>query len=56
MDESHKDFEIFSDPSYFDMWALRPTGVKDFNLTLHFSTRSEAIVTSHVIAEWMTKT
>jgi hypothetical protein len=27
----NKEWEIFSDLSYYDMWAVRPVGDKEFN-------------------------
>lgn len=50
--EPHEPFEVFSDAVYFDMWALRPKGQTDFNLTLHFDKRHDAVRASYVIAEW----
>lgn len=47
------EFEIFSDPSYYDMWALRPVGVRDFNNTLHFNTMKDAQFAAQVIGNWM---
>lgn len=36
-------WEIFCDPCYYDMWAVRPVGCRSFTETKHFPTRSEAI-------------
>lgn len=38
------DWEMYLDLSYFDMWAVRPVGDKDFNSPrlFHFSRREEA--------------
>lgn len=36
-------FEIFRDPSYFDMWAIRRIGETDFYKTRHFDTLEDAI-------------
>ena len=46
------EFEIFLDPSYYDMWCLKPKTSKDFDLTLHFSTQEQAIHAMRVILEW----
>ena len=51
-DTPHDDYEVFSDPSYFDMWCLRPSGSKDFNLTMHFMNEKQANHASHVAAHW----
>lgn len=47
-----EDFEIFLDPSYYDMWCLKPKTCRDFNLTLHFNTREQAVHALQVILEW----
>lgn len=31
MKELNTKWEIFQDPSYYDMWAVRPVEYKDFN-------------------------
>ena len=38
-------WEMFCDESYYDMWAVRPVGDKDFNSPrlFHVSTREDAI-------------
>lgn len=37
-------WELFCDPGYYDMWAVRPVGDKDFNSPqlFHFATSAEA--------------
>lgn len=37
-------WEIYSDPSYYDMWAVREVGDRDFNSPrlFHFITYEEA--------------
>jgi hypothetical protein len=35
-------FEIFRDSSYYDMWAVRLVGNRDFNQTMHVATEKEA--------------
>ncbi|WP_306147272.1 hypothetical protein [Roseibium sp. MMSF_3361] len=51
---AHEDFEVFSDPAYYDMWCLRPVGEKAFNQTIHFALLKDAVYASHVVAAWMT--
>ena len=46
-------FETFNDPSYFDMWCVRSTGDKDFNMTIHLTKREDAEHAKCVIEEWM---
>ncbi len=46
-------FEVYIDPSYYDMWAVRPIGETEFIRTLHFAKKGEAISASYVIAFWM---
>ena len=38
------EWEVFNDPSYFDMWAVRPVGDRDFqSLRLfHFARKDDA--------------
>lgn len=40
-------FEVFSDPCYYDMWAARQIGERDFMRTAHFTTRGEAVAWTH---------
>ncbi len=40
-------FEVFSDMCYFDLWAVRPVGCRDFHQTAHFQTCEEAVAWSH---------
>lgn len=37
-------WEMFNDPSYYDMWAVRPVGDKDFNSPrlFHFTMEDDA--------------
>lgn len=39
-----RDWEIFVDKSYYDLWAVRPVGEKNFNsgLTFHVLLKEEA--------------
>lgn len=53
MNEPHENFEIFEDPNYYDMWCVRRKGTKDFNDTIHFGSREQAIHASHVVAGWI---
>jgi len=46
------DFEVFSDPCYFDMWCLRPIGSRDFNATIHFGAVEEAQAAGDIIRTW----
>ena len=46
-------FETFNDPCYFDMWCVRSTGDKDFNMTIHLTKREDAEHAKCVIEEWM---
>ena len=45
--------EIFYDPCYFDMWCVRDSATKDFNMTLHFSSTEHAEHAKAVIEEWI---
>ena len=40
--EFYEGYEIFRDPSYYDMVAYRKKGEKDFNATNHVDTFKEA--------------
>ena len=44
--------EVFNDPSHYDMWAVRPVGVRDFNLTVHFNTATEAYFAAQCFEAW----
>lgn len=46
------EFEIFYDPCYFDMFAVRPKETKNFNSTLHFSSEKQAKHAVQTINEW----
>lgn len=43
--------EVFQDPSYYDMWAVRADGETDFGRTLHFQSRKHAVHATEVIGE-----
>lgn len=47
MDNAADGYEVFCDVSYFDYWAAREVGIKDFYQTAHFETRAEAIAWTH---------
>lgn len=42
MTEIYKNYEIYSDPAYYDMIAVRPVGETRFEFTLHFSNVEKA--------------
>ena len=46
-------FEIFRAPCYFDMWGVRSTADKDFNMTIHLSKQAGAEHAKYVIEEWV---
>ncbi len=42
------EYEVWVDPCYYDLWAVRKAGVGRWDETLHFPTKAEAI-------EWVEK-
>lgn len=46
-------WEFFMDKSYYDMWAVRPVGDRDFNSPrlFHFATREEAIAAADALSK-----
>lgn len=40
-------WEVFSDPSYYDLWAVRPIGERGFSGTAHCAHKDEAIAYSY---------
>lgn len=44
-------WEYYCDGSYFDMWAVRPIGDRDFNsqLLFHVINKDEAIELCHIL-------
>ena len=44
-------WEFYQDPSYFDMWAVRPIGDKDFDSPrlFHVKTREIAITLTGIL-------
>ena len=49
------DFEIFIDPSYYDMWCLKPKASKDFRYTIHLMSKAHAEHTLAVMLHWFVK-
>jgi DNA-binding GntR family transcriptional regulator len=45
--------EVFEDRMYFDQWCVRPKGSSDFNDTIHFIRKEEALVARRVIEGWV---
>lgn len=35
-------YEVFADPSYYDLWAVRPVGEQSFNATIHAASHADA--------------
>ena len=44
-DKRGREWECFSDMSYFDIWCVRPKGERDFNgeVSFHFMTFDQAV-------------
>jgi hypothetical protein len=47
--------EMFIDHAYYDMWCVKPVGMKDFNQTLHFNTEKEAGYALQTIEKWLNR-
>jgi hypothetical protein len=45
--------EVFEDRMYFDMFCVRPEGSSDFNDTIHFVRKADALVAMRVIESWI---
>jgi len=45
--------EVFEDRMYWDKWCVRPKGSSDFNDTIHFIRKEEALVARRVIEGWI---
>lgn len=45
--------EVFEDRMYFDQWCVRPKGSSDFNDTIHFVRKADALVAMRTIEEWI---
>jgi hypothetical protein len=46
-------FEVFEDRMYFDQFAVRPKGSSDFNDTIHFVRKIDALVAQKTIERWI---
>jgi hypothetical protein len=44
--------EMFIDHAYYDMWCVKPVGMRDFNATLHFNSEKEAGYAMQTIEKW----
>lgn len=53
MNERIRELETFIDPCYYDMWCVKPKGMKEFNKALHFATEEEALYAKQCIEEWI---
>lgn len=40
-------YEVFCDMSYYDLWAARKIGIREFRQTAHFMTREQAVEWTH---------
>jgi hypothetical protein len=45
--------EVFEDRMYWDQFAVRPEGSSDFNDTIHFVRKADALVAMRVIEIWI---
>jgi len=45
--------EIFEDRMYFDQFAIRPEGSKEFGDTIHFVRKVDALVAMRIIENWI---
>jgi len=45
--------EVFEDRMYFDQWCVRPEGSSDFNDTIHFIRKIDALLAQRVIEGWI---
>lgn len=48
----HFELEVYHDPSYYDMWAVRPVGERNFTRILHFRSENEARWAAQTIKLW----
>jgi len=46
-------FEVFEDRMYFDQFAVRPKGSSDFNDTIHFVRKIDALLAQKIIERWI---
>jgi hypothetical protein len=45
--------EVFEDRMYFDQFAVRPEGSKEFGDTIHFVRKVDALVAMRTIEQWI---
>ena len=45
--------EVFEDRMYWDQFAIRPEGSKEFSDTIHFVRKVDALVAMRVIESWI---
>jgi hypothetical protein len=45
--------EVFEDRMYFDMFCVRPEGSSDFNDTIHFVRKIDALLAQKIIERWI---
>jgi hypothetical protein len=45
--------EIFEDRMYFDQFAIRPEGSREFGDTIHFVRKVDALVAMRIIENWI---
>lgn len=45
--------EVFEDRMYFDQFAIRPEGSKEFGNTIHFVRKVDALVAMRTIEKWI---
>jgi hypothetical protein len=46
-------FKVFEDRMYFDQWCVRPEGSSDFNDTIHFVRKIDALLAQKTIEGWI---
>ena len=46
-------FKVFEDRMYFDQWCVRPEGSSDFNNTIHFIRKIDALLAQKTIEGWI---
>jgi hypothetical protein len=45
--------EVFEDRMYFDQFAIRPEGSREFGDTIHFVRKVDALMAMRVIESWI---
>lgn len=45
--------EVFEDRMYYDQFAIRPEGSRDFHDTIHFVRKVDALVAMRTIEKWI---